>query len=390
MRPSILPATVRRVTFRGVARAISHFSLFLSGRRNPYLKGPRRKKALIIGINYTKARGRKGKLFMSKADALEAKRILLDVFKFEEGNIVLLVDDQDGEDLPTYERILKALKTFVNKDDTNVDYVFIYSGHASQSDAKGIARRGEVDGRSEFIMPFDSWSEWDSAIHHKVIYDHELRSHLVDRLGKGSKLLAIIDACHSATLLNLKHDKCHRGGRCTSFVRRLGRRVLCDPFQMSLVRTADEPDQFSNGFTRLLRKIPYRIRFAPSEKDFCTGFCHTEHKVSKYPRVVCISGCKDSEETVEHDAGPSMLLSLLQLLENNHQPTFRQVMDQTRANVKEIRYGRVNPAAASQGEHATVKNDRAGRNRKFSKFKPWNPEMSAEQPVDMNQKLIVG
>lgn len=96
------------------------------------------------------------------------------------------------------------------------------------------------------------------------------------------------------------------------------------------------------------------------------------------------------------------------------------------ANVKEIRYGRVNPAAASQGEHATVKNDRAGRNRKFSKFKPWNPEvraqtfmtlspvsniiyqMSAEQPVvcvgihlmrsmhltplsqDMNQKLIVG
>lgn len=64
------------------------------------------------------------------------------------------------------------------------------------------------------------------------------------------------------------------------------RSVLCDPFQMSLVRKNNDPDQSSNRFTGLLRKFPYRIQLTQSEKGLCTGFCHTEHKVSKYPRVV--------------------------------------------------------------------------------------------------------
>jgi hypothetical protein len=334
---------------------------------------------------------------MSIADALEAKKTLIDVFGFKEEDIVLLVDEEGGTDQPTQDRILQELQDFVEPNDSNVDYVFIYVGHAYQSDAKSEkGLQEEEDGKSEYIIPLDCWSPWNrTPIVAKAIYDYTLRSYLVDRLGDGSKLLAIFNTCHSGTLLNLRHYKCHRCGKLTSLVRRLGRKGFCDPFQMSVVRETSASDQCASIFSRL---VPWRIRSALAKAgDLCTGLCHTESSGFKYPRVVCISGCKDSEMTVESNKEPSMLASLMTLFRKNPRPTFLEIMDDMRTNVKRTRFECGRNVEHTSSEAATIFNSKRDFLATLShlcrhistKLKSWHPELAAEHPIDMKQKLIV-
>ncbi|KAF5329765.1 hypothetical protein D9619_009287 [Psilocybe cf. subviscida] len=390
-------AKMQLVKLRGVTRAISHFTRFLSCKRNPYLTGPRKKKALIVGINYTRT-AHKGKLLRSIEDAVEAKKTLIDVFGFKKEDIILLVDEEGGSDQPTYARILQELQNFVKSDDNNVDYVFIYVGHAYQSDAKSEKEmQEEEDGKSEYIIPLDSWSSWDTPIHSKAIYDRDLRSYLVDRLGRGSKLLAIFNTCHSATLLSITNVTAVVNSPVW-FVVWGAKAMLCDPFQMSVVRKGNAPDQYASIFSRVAHKFPWRLQSTAAKTgDLCTGLCHLANKGLKYPRVVCISGCKDSEETPESDEEVSMLASLMKLFRENPQPTFKEIMDNTRVNVKQTRFKCVNKTeqASSQADKSlNSKSDFLAtlshlHRHVFAKLRPWNPEMAAEHTIDMDQKLIV-
>jgi uncharacterized caspase-like protein len=73
--------------------------------------------------------------------------------------------------------------------------VFYFSGHGlSQPDFEGDER----DGFAENICPVDFMTEG-------MIVDNDINSTIVWPLKKGVTLHAIVDACHSGTVLDLEH-----------------------------------------------------------------------------------------------------------------------------------------------------------------------------------------
>ena len=71
--------------------------------------------------------------------------------------------------------------------------VFHYSGHGSQ---QRNYTGDEVDGFDETLCPLDFETQG-------MIVDDEINATLVRPLPRGAKLHAIIDACHSGTMLDL-------------------------------------------------------------------------------------------------------------------------------------------------------------------------------------------
>ncbi|KAE9407937.1 hypothetical protein BT96DRAFT_986166 [Gymnopus androsaceus JB14] len=63
----------------------------------------------------------------------------------------------------------------------------------------------EEDGKDECLVPCDS-----NGVDNNLIKDDELRNILVDRLPPGCQLIAVLDSCHSGSLLDLKHFRCNR------------------------------------------------------------------------------------------------------------------------------------------------------------------------------------
>lgn len=81
--------------------------------------------------------------------------------------------------------------------------VFHYSGHGGQErDRSGE----ELDGMNETLCPLDFQSAGQ-------IEDNEVNKRIVNPLPTGVKLHAIIDACHSGSVLDLPYQAVIRGGR---------------------------------------------------------------------------------------------------------------------------------------------------------------------------------
>lgn len=83
--------------------------------------------------------------------------------------------------------------------------VFYYSGHGlRQPDFEG----DEIDGFDETICPVDFLKEG-------MIVDNDIYATIVQPLTEGVRLHAIVDACHSGTILDLEHvyerDKFYQG-----------------------------------------------------------------------------------------------------------------------------------------------------------------------------------
>ncbi|PHT82139.1 Metacaspase-2 [Capsicum annuum] len=73
--------------------------------------------------------------------------------------------------------------------------VFHFSGHGSQ---ERNYTSDEIDGYDETLCPLDYETKGE-------IVDDELNATLVRPLPRGAKLLALIDACHSGTMLDLPY-----------------------------------------------------------------------------------------------------------------------------------------------------------------------------------------
>ncbi|KAJ0052203.1 hypothetical protein Pint_01328 [Pistacia integerrima] len=126
-----------------------------------------RKRALIIGVCYKCSRHElKGCI----NDAKCMKYLLINRFKFPDSSILMLTGCQPGDSL-----------------------VFHYSGHGSQ---QRNYTGDEVDGYDETLCPVDFETQG-------MIVDNEINATIVKPLPRGAKLHAIIDSCHSGTVLDL-------------------------------------------------------------------------------------------------------------------------------------------------------------------------------------------
>ncbi|KAG6742649.1 hypothetical protein POTOM_053571 [Populus tomentosa] len=103
--------------------------------------------------------------------------------------------ETEPELIPTKKNILKSLEWLVKGCQAGDSLVFYFSGHGiSQPDFEGDER----DGFAENICPVDFMTEG-------MIVDNDINSTIVWPLKKGVTLHAIVDACHSGTVLDLEH-----------------------------------------------------------------------------------------------------------------------------------------------------------------------------------------
>ncbi|KAJ5135033.1 uncharacterized protein N7515_004311 [Penicillium bovifimosum] len=152
-----------------------------------------RRKALLIGINYT---GQPNALKGCINDVTNMSNFLSQRFGYKREDMVILTDDQTNPlSIPTKANILRAMQWLV-KDAQPNDSLFIhFSGHGGRTpDLDG----DEEDGFDDVIYPVD----YRVAGH---IVDDDMHAIMVRPLRPGVRLTAIFDSCHSGTALDLPY-----------------------------------------------------------------------------------------------------------------------------------------------------------------------------------------
>jgi uncharacterized caspase-like protein len=151
-----------------------------------------RRKALFIGINYY---GQNGELKGCINDVHNIKNFLTKNYHIDE--ILVLTDDQttNPSKMPTRKNILDAFRWLRANAQAGDSLIFHYSGHGgSVKDTDG----DEEDGMDETLIPVD----YTKSGH---IVDDEVHDVLVRGLPKGVRLTAIMDCCHSESMLDLPY-----------------------------------------------------------------------------------------------------------------------------------------------------------------------------------------
>lgn len=169
-----------------------------------HVHGHGRKRAVIIGISYKNSRHElKGCI----NDAKCMKFLLVNRFKFPEDSILMLTEEEkDPYKIPTKHNIRMAMYWLVQGCQPGDSLVFHFSGHGSQ---QKNYNGDEIDGYDETLCPLDFETQG-------TIVDDEINATIVRPLPRGAKLHAIIDACHSGTVLDLPYlCRMDRTGRYT-------------------------------------------------------------------------------------------------------------------------------------------------------------------------------
>jgi len=159
----------------------------------PLVRVSRSKRAVLCGIAY------KGTPYELKGcihDVNCMKYLLTTRFNFPEDSIIILTEDEtDSKRIPTKRNIQRWMCWLVQDCQPGDSLVFHYSGHGSQQrDYTGH----EIDGYDETLLPLDFQKAG-------MIVDNEMNDTLVKPLPPGARLHAIIDACHSGTVLDLPY-----------------------------------------------------------------------------------------------------------------------------------------------------------------------------------------
>ncbi|WCJ18722.1 metacaspase 1 [Euphorbia peplus] len=165
----------------------------LDSRKMPREARPR-KRALLIAVSYKK---QKYELRGTINDVKKMKDWLIFYYDFKVANILILTEDEpDDKNLsPTKKNMERGMKWLMEDMKGGDSLVFYFSGHGlRQPDFEGDER----DGMDECICPVDFMEAG-------MIIDNEIYSTIVRPLIKDVTLHAIIDACHSGTVLDLPY-----------------------------------------------------------------------------------------------------------------------------------------------------------------------------------------
>ncbi|CAL9226768.1 unnamed protein product [Arabidopsis halleri] len=151
------------------------------------------KRAVIVGVSY---KNTKDELKGCINDAKCMKFMLMKRFQFPESCILMLTEEEtDPMRWPTKNNITMAMHWLVLSCKPGDSLVFHFSGHGNnQMDYNG----DEVDGFDETLLPVDHRTSG-------VIVDDEINATIVRPLPYGVKLHAIVDACHSGTVMDLPY-----------------------------------------------------------------------------------------------------------------------------------------------------------------------------------------
>lgn len=259
-----------------------------------------RKRALLIGIAYKYSEI--GELRGTHEDVDYLHGMLVKLYGFREADITVMKDVEGtaAHLWPTEHNIRRELQNLTWNCQPRDRFFFSYAGHAGQK--KERVKGSEYDGMDEFIIPYDAPGDEKGT---KCIVDDDLRKYLVVPLKKRCKLVAVLDACHSATLLDLTHDSCLEmdgwRGKVTTVVRwawEIITRVLGVPVPNPAGSTQYKRVKRSEMEGSLRRTVIPAIERLLHPLRFCLGLCRRAFWLHD-PCVLCFSACRDEEEALE-------------------------------------------------------------------------------------------
>lgn len=265
-----------------------------------------RRRALIIGINYT---GTRAALRGCVNDAKNMKNLLSrNQFPDDSSHMVMLVDDRGTPSnyQPTRSNILKAMQWLMQGVREGDVLFFHFSGHGAQvPDRTGH----EADGLNETILPLDYQNK-------QQITDDELWGSLVYPLPAGARLTALMDCCHSGTGLDL-------------------------PFEYQIQRHGGNNSRNRYGFSMSIRNDGQWIEDmnpAHSQGD-----------------VVLFSGCQDNQTSAdvysnnnERQAGDAMTQSFISAFESNPYSTYPEFLAAIHKSLRDRQFSQRPQLTASQ------------------------------------------
>lgn len=153
--------------------------------------------ALLVGVQSYPHLAASEQLHGSRNDVQLMSELLVNRFRFSPENIRVLLDEQATgaairRELDSLAQLIEALPQ-----DTQVQFVFHFSGHGSQLyDEPSGPDADEQDGLDETIVPCDATRQGSDV----DIRDDELNTfaHRICR-GNASRLWMVLDCCHSGT-----------------------------------------------------------------------------------------------------------------------------------------------------------------------------------------------
>ncbi|RZB95683.1 Metacaspase-3 isoform B [Glycine soja] len=156
--------------------------------------GPKR--AVLCGIRYHGQDSQQ--LNGTVNDVKNMNMFLVKYCGFPRESILILTDDMEERDplkFPTKYNIQMAMRWLIEGSQSGDSLVFHFAGHGAQKpDMSG----DELDRSDEVICPVDSREQGN-------ILDDEINATIVRPLPRGAKLHAVIDSCHSGTVLDLAY-----------------------------------------------------------------------------------------------------------------------------------------------------------------------------------------
>ncbi|XP_047973813.1 metacaspase-1-like [Salvia hispanica] len=206
----------------------------------------RGKRALLCCISYKK---KKFELKGTIHDMKNMRDLLIHQFHFPPESILILAEKETYLE-PTRKNIEDSFRWLMRGIEEGDSLVFYFSGH-------GLRQRGihgdEIDGFDETICPLDFETNG-------MIFDNYINETLVNPLIKGVTLHAIVDSCHSGTVLDLPlvynintnkwDDNSPEEGR-NAFKGTSGGKAICfsacEDYQQAADTTAFSTDKNSTG-----------------------------------------------------------------------------------------------------------------------------------------------
>ncbi|KAI0261894.1 caspase domain-containing protein [Gloeopeniophorella convolvens] len=321
------------------------------------------RRALLVGISY------RGELLNTHKDVDRYSTLLLDSYGYALEDVVVMKDDPNlPADLqPTRENLLRELRRLTSGATSGDRFTFLFSGHSNQQRSRDL---NEEDFQDEYLITIDD----------EIIIDNDLNDILVKPLPAGCSLFALLDTCHSGTLLDLPHYHCNsiyvpwrsKGRRRTKSwqnvtVRRnagmvqdfflptnsvtrepqsitsvlahhiapsVNERPRPSAFAMFVsiplsidARVAPAPQELGASHLRehTLPASP-RICASPESRFPCNGWClNACTEIVESPTVVSLAACSDYQRTWEA-RDRSLTTEVCSFLEKNKSPSYRELM----------------------------------------------------------------
>ncbi|KII87962.1 hypothetical protein PLICRDRAFT_654804 [Plicaturopsis crispa FD-325 SS-3] len=227
--------------------------------------------------------------------------------------------------------------------------VFHYSGHSSQIDQKKGSKIRERDSKDETIVPEDAYEgKYLPYTTTKMIIDDELYKILIGSLPPGSSLVAIMDTCHSGTMLDLPHVKCNSETFeiRESMAQLFGREDVYSPGAApgSIVETSLSLKARGSRRPAVSVQIPSSAFLSQDG-----GRSHVEEYLRNKPKIECEGGCQglcrwqanvvafaacgDPQVSLEGPDGSSMTRIIVQMLEKNPSPKLKDAINEIRESI---------------------------------------------------------